>query len=115
MTVLVVGFEAALATVAVCVNVVLAFRDLRRRDPLGRELEGTDDDRATLNRHGRCDMSTARSSSPRRTDDDLAARAQAWVERTTGEQGLPVKIDNPLILRTVADILWPQDKKPDQA
>jgi hypothetical protein len=33
---------------------------------------------------------------------------------TTSEQGLPAKIDNPLILDTVAEILA-QGKKPDQA
>ena len=49
------------------------------------------------------------------TDDELRRRAQAWVERTTLAQSLPAKIDNPLILRAVAEILWPQDKKPDQA
>ncbi len=49
------------------------------------------------------------------TDDELRRRAHAWVERTTREQGLPLKVDNPLILNEVADILWPPDKKPGQA
>jgi hypothetical protein len=49
------------------------------------------------------------------TDDELRRRAHAWAERTAIEQGLPVKIDNPLILKTVADILRPQDKKRRQA
>jgi hypothetical protein len=59
-------------------------------------------------------MSPTRSSSSRQTDDDLAARAREWAERTAIQQGLPVKIDNPLILKKVAEILWPQDKKGDQ-
>jgi hypothetical protein len=62
----------------------------------------------------RTDMSPTRSSSSRQTDDDLAARAREWAERTAIQQGLPVKIDNPLILKKVAEILWPQDKKGDQ-
>lgn len=45
-------------------------------------------------------------------DDELRRRAHAWVERHTREQGLPLKVDNPLILRTVAEILWPDKKRP---
>jgi hypothetical protein len=44
------------------------------------------------------------------TDDELRRRAQAWAERTAIAQGLAVKIDNPLILKAVADILWPEGK-----
>jgi hypothetical protein len=39
-------------------------------------------------------------------DDELRKRAVAWVERTTGEQGLPMKIENPVVLRKVAMIGW---------
>ena len=45
------------------------------------------------------------------TDDELRRRAQAWVERTTIEQGVPVKIDNPLILDKIAQILCGANEK----
>ena len=61
---------------------------------------------------GKANISTRASSM---TADDLRRCAQAWAERTATEQGLPLKIDNPIILRTVAEILWPDGKKPSQA
>ena len=39
------------------------------------------------------------------TDDDLAARARAWVERTCAEQGVPVKISDPQTIAKVAELL----------
>jgi hypothetical protein len=40
-------------------------------------------------------------------DDEAAyqARVRAWVERTCAEQGVPVKIADPLTLRKIGDIL----------
>jgi hypothetical protein len=37
--------------------------------------------------------------------DDLAERAIAWVERSCAEQGVPVKLSDPLALARIADIL----------
>jgi hypothetical protein len=37
--------------------------------------------------------------------DDLGAEAHAWAERTAREQGLPVKVERPDILRAVAVLL----------
>jgi hypothetical protein len=36
---------------------------------------------------------------------DLAERAKAWVERHCAEQGVAVKITDPLALAKIADIL----------
>ena len=36
---------------------------------------------------------------------DLSARAVAWVERACAEQGVPVKVSDPLVLKQVAEIL----------
>ena len=33
------------------------------------------------------------------------ARAVAWVERACAEQGIPIKVTDPLVLKQVADIL----------
>jgi hypothetical protein len=38
-------------------------------------------------------------------DRDLAERARAWVERACAEQGVPVKLSDPLALAKVAEIL----------
>lgn len=38
-------------------------------------------------------------------DDELRRRAIAWVERTTREQGLPVKMEDPVALARIAAIL----------
>lgn len=38
-------------------------------------------------------------------DEDLKARAQAWVERTCLDQGVPVKLSDPLALEQVAELL----------
>lgn len=38
-------------------------------------------------------------------DDDLKARAKAWVERTCMDQGVPVKLSDPLALAKVAELL----------
>jgi hypothetical protein len=35
----------------------------------------------------------------------LRERAVAWVERTCAEQGVPVKLSDPVALRRIADIL----------
>jgi hypothetical protein len=35
----------------------------------------------------------------------LRERAVAWVERTCAEQGVPVKVTDPLVLAEVAEIL----------
>jgi hypothetical protein len=37
--------------------------------------------------------------------DDLRARAVAWVERTCAEQGVPVKLSDPIALAKVAELL----------
>lgn len=39
------------------------------------------------------------------SERDLAARAVAWVERSCAEQGVPVKLSDPLALAKIADIL----------
>jgi hypothetical protein len=39
------------------------------------------------------------------TSHDLAERAKAWVERHCAEQGVPVKISDPLVLDKIAKIL----------
>jgi hypothetical protein len=35
-------------------------------------------------------------------EEELRKRAAEWVERTTAEQGLPPKIEDPVVLRKVA-------------
>ena len=37
--------------------------------------------------------------------DDLKARAIAWVERTCADQGVPVKLSDPVALAKIAEIL----------
>jgi hypothetical protein len=37
--------------------------------------------------------------------DDLQARAAAWVEATCADQGVPVKLSDPLSLAKVAEML----------
>lgn len=37
--------------------------------------------------------------------DDLKARAIAWVERHCAEQGVPVKLSDPVALAQIAEIL----------
>lgn len=37
--------------------------------------------------------------------DDLKARAMAWVEATCADQGVPVKLSDPVALDKVAEIL----------
>jgi len=39
------------------------------------------------------------------TSEDFDARVQAWVERTCADQGVPVKLSDPLALEQVAEIL----------
>ena len=39
------------------------------------------------------------------SERDLSARAIAWVERACAEQGVPVKLSDPLALAKIADIL----------
>lgn len=41
----------------------------------------------------------------KRPPDDFADRAKAWVERSCAEQGVPVKLTDPLALARIADIL----------
>ena len=36
---------------------------------------------------------------------DLSKRAVAWVERSCAEQGVPVKLSDPVALRRIAEIL----------
>jgi hypothetical protein len=38
-------------------------------------------------------------------EDEVRRKAIAWVERTCAEQGVPVKITDPLVLARVAAIL----------
>jgi hypothetical protein len=38
-------------------------------------------------------------------DEDLKARALAWVERTCMDQGVPAKLSDPLALEKVAELL----------
>jgi hypothetical protein len=45
------------------------------------------------------------SQHTKRQPDDFADRAKAWVERNCAEQGVPVKLSDPLTLRRIADIL----------
>jgi hypothetical protein len=43
---------------------------------------------------------------------DLRRRARAWVERACAEQGVPVKVSDPLVLKQVAEILGePRDAR----
>jgi hypothetical protein len=37
--------------------------------------------------------------------EELQARARAWVERTCADQGVPVKLSDPLALAQVAELL----------
>ena len=37
--------------------------------------------------------------------NDLHARAVAWVERACADQGVPVKLSDPLLLEKVAELL----------
>ncbi len=37
--------------------------------------------------------------------DELKARAIAWVERTCADQGVPVKLSDPVALAKIAEIL----------
>jgi hypothetical protein len=37
--------------------------------------------------------------------DDWSERAKAWVERSCAEQGVPVKLSDPIALQRIADIL----------
>ena len=37
--------------------------------------------------------------------DDLSERAVAWVEKSCAEQGVPVKMTDPLALAKIAEIL----------
>jgi len=39
------------------------------------------------------------------TAHDLAERAKGWVERHCAEQGVPVKLSDPLALAKIAEIL----------
>jgi hypothetical protein len=39
------------------------------------------------------------------TDEDLEARAIAWVERWCAVQGVPVKLSDPLALAKVVEVL----------
>jgi hypothetical protein len=48
-------------------------------------------------------------------DDELRRRAHAWVERHAIEQGVPVKVSDPLTLRFIADILNAGREKRRQA
>jgi hypothetical protein len=47
------------------------------------------------------DAAAARAGRP----DDWSKRAVAWVERACAEQGVPVKLTDPLALQHIADIL----------
>jgi hypothetical protein len=46
-----------------------------------------------------------RASRRRRPSEDLTQRAIAWVEKSCAEQGVPVKLSDPLALAKIADIL----------
>lgn len=37
--------------------------------------------------------------------DDLQARAAAWVEQACADQGVPIKLSDPLLLEKVAELL----------
>jgi hypothetical protein len=39
------------------------------------------------------------------TDADYMARVQAWVERTCADQGVPVKLSDPVALDKIAELL----------
>jgi hypothetical protein len=45
---------------------------------------------------------------------DLSKRAVAWVERSCAEQGVPVKMTDPLVLAEVAEILCSLREKRDR-
>ena len=45
------------------------------------------------------------ADSSRRQPDDWSERVQEWVERTCAEQGVPVKVTDPRVVREVAEIL----------
>ena len=49
------------------------------------------------------DASNRRPAS--RSREDWSERAKVWVERSCAEQGVPVKISDPLVLAKVADLL----------
>jgi len=43
------------------------------------------------------------------SDSDLARRVRKWVEETTRAQGLSVHVTDPVALRRIAEILWPEE------
>ena len=45
---------------------------------------------------------------------DLSKRAGAWVERSCAEQGVPMKMTDPLVLAEVAEILCSIREKRDR-
>ena len=50
-------------------------------------------------------MATAAPKSSRQSQRDWEDRVKAWVERTCAEQGVPVKLSDPVALQRIADIL----------
>jgi hypothetical protein len=48
-----------------------------------------------------------------KAERDLAQRARAWVERACVEQGVPVKVSDPLALAEIAEILCSGREKRD--
>lgn len=46
-----------------------------------------------------------RQPAGRSGSDDLKARAIAWVEQAAADQGVPVKLSDPLALARVAELL----------
>jgi hypothetical protein len=49
-------------------------------------------------------MATAAPKSSRQSRRDWEDRVKAWVERTCAEQGVPVKLTDPVALQHIADI-----------
>ena len=45
------------------------------------------------------------------TDDGYDARVLAWVETTCADQGVPVKVEDPVVLAKVAEILSAQGRQ----
>lgn len=45
------------------------------------------------------------SSRRTRRPEDLTERVEAWLERNCAEQGVPVKLSDPLALAEIAEIL----------
>ena len=62
-------------------------------------------ERASRSRGGHLRLPLASRRPVSRSPDDWSERVDAWVERSSAKQGVPVRITDPLVLRQVAELL----------